>query len=189
MGRGGLDRLRYFASFMDELEARHDFKHLVSSTTISFTPEFGLATNKERPEEHRLRSFLIDARRLFLKGEDTDLDVILPLAAKHITDDAARNAVMDPAEHYRRLRAHGLVTLIIKGEELRPAELTDLVLHGEIFHGTARKQIRIAELTKDRPEVRTMIEDQVLSFVNRVVEIGIWVASVIRHEDEAGRLK
>jgi hypothetical protein len=174
---------------MEEIEGRHDLTHLASSLRVSFDAETGLTAEVNGPDEHRLRSFLIDARRLFLKVEDTDLDVILPLAAKHVADPTARKAILDPAEHYRRIRAQGLITLVINGEELHPADLTDLILHGTIFHGTAGKQLRLGQLTKEKPEVREMIEDQMLRFVYRVVEIGIWVGSVIRNEDAAGRLR
>lgn len=189
MRRRGLDQLRYFVIFVNEMSERHDYAALASSTTISFTRGKGLTVDQRRPDEHHLRSFLIDARRLFMKGEDTDLDVVFPTAQKHVIEPSALQAVIDPAEAYRRLRVRGMISLVVDGDELRPAELTDLVLHGTIFHGTAGKELRFKELTESKPELRAMIEVQVLDFVFRVVEIAIWVASVIQHEDEAGRLR
>jgi hypothetical protein len=189
MRRRGLDQLRYFVAFVDGLEKRHDFAQLGSTLDISYTPTTGLKAEIERPDEHLFRSLLIDARRLFTKGEDTDLEVVLITALDHVTDAAARKAITDPAQHYRQLRAHGdQLQLVVNGETMRPAALVDLWIQGTLFHGDSRKETRLTELMSADPITARLIENQVLSFVNRIVYIAIWVASVIRHEDAAGRL-
>ena len=41
---------------------------------------------------------------------------------------------------------------------------------------------------RDNPVTTALLYDQALNYVLRLAEIGYWVASVIKHEDEAGRL-
>ena len=188
MPRRGLERLRYFVSFIEELERRHDLDKLGTSLHVSIS-EAGVETRLDRPDEHLLRSFLIDARRLFTQGEDTDLDVILPEAARRITDPTARVAIADPTEHYRRLHEHGDPQLVVDGEMIRPSEVANLLIQGTIFHGNAGKQLRLDQIVKGNPLTQPLLEEQALSFVYEVASIAIWVASVIRHEDEAGRLR
>ena len=187
-GRRGLERLRYFAAFVDDLASRHDLSTLGSQLTLTVDAS-GTTVAAKEPEEHRLRSYLIDARRLFTKGEDTDLAVILEEAPKHISDPTALKAVTEPMEHFHHLRGRGDVGLIVNGEELRPAELTALMVQGTIFHGDRRKEIRWTALMGSDPVTAALVRNNVLAFVGGTVSLAIWVASVIRHEDEAGRLR
>lgn len=188
MARHGLERLRYFVTFVEELEKRHDLKAMGHKLTISASP-IGVHAEVTGPDEHRLRSFLIDARRLFTKGEDTDLAVILPEALRRITDPAARKAVSDAADHFGQLHAHGEPRVVLDGEDLRPSEMASLVVQGTIFHGDKRKRLRLVQIGKGDPILAALIEDQARQFTSQVVTIAIWAASVIKHEDSAGRLR
>lgn len=186
--RRGVARLRYFADCVEQLQASHDLSTMGSKLTITSGRAIPLEVKVETAEQHRFRSYLIDARRLFTKGEDTDLALILDEAPRYLPNDVARKAVTDAAEHFREVRTTGVPRVTINRAVLKPAEVADLLIQGTIFHGDATKELRLAELAGRDKWAEALILDQALWFVNRIVSVSVWVASVIKFEDAAGRL-
>ena len=157
MPRRGIERLRYFEKFVTDLGARHDLSEMSTSLEVNYDQATGLSARVEKPDEHRYRSFLIDARRLFTTGEDTHLDGILAIAPKHLPDATARKAITDAAEHYRQIRVQGEPRVIVNEQEMRPAELANLLIQGTVFHGDERKLLRLKDLISGDPITAALI--------------------------------
>src|SRR6266480_1732775 len=181
--RRGIDRLRYFVKFVAQLQSNHDLSAMGSKLIITGGSERPLSVEVQMADLHPFRSYLIDARRLFTKGEDTDLAVLLDEAPRFLPDDVARKAVTDAAAHYREFRTAGTPNVTINGVGLKPAEVADLLIQGNIFHGDASKEVRLAEISGQDQWAQALVLDQALWFVNRIVSVSIWVASVIKYED------
>lgn len=186
MKRAGLDRMRHFVTFVNGLDALHDFDQLGAKLRIHADPT-GLEARFEGPDEHRLRSYLIDARKLLLEREDVALATAIADCLDRIHEPVARQAVVDAAAHWEQRKLAGEPRVVIDGAVLAPAQAADIYLYGHVFHEDLAKEVRLMAF-RSNPINDALFMDAVLSYIHRVIEIAVWIASVIKHEDEAGRL-
>jgi hypothetical protein len=186
VARRGVALLRFFVNFVDQLETIHDLKAM--SSTLSITVDAsGPRAQITGPDPHVYRSFLIDARKLFTKSEDSDLARICPEALRVIHEPVAHQAIADACNDYQQIRLRSYLRVVVDDHEVMPAEMVDLMIQGSLFHEDAAKLFRLEDIVKNNPMTATVIEDQVRWFINQTVAIAVWIASVIDHEDQAGR--
>jgi hypothetical protein len=171
------ERFRLVATLADKL-GNHPL--VVAREGIRLEVEFdssGVSTKLTEPDEHLLRSLLVEVRPFLLLRDDCNLAAIHDLAIHHLDDPELVHAIESVEAAYASNRGALGFNLNINGTDLRPETAADLWINGVYFHTDVEKERELAAYVEPASAmVRYFFIDFVIEATKRIV----WTGSVLQ---------
>lgn len=129
------DRLCLYQDCVEKMvSTRLMKKGLKSSLNISGNKYTGTTINIAWPDEDELRSFLVTFRHFILKGSPVFLNRLYKLLIDNVSDKEVKDMLLRNRPHWHEIHRMNSMVLIISNPKMKPEEIVDLFMSGDIFH-------------------------------------------------------
>jgi hypothetical protein len=151
--------------------------------TLHFGQDGGEITLTQ-PYEGPLKALLLDVGPFIRSDEDAYLPAVMTLAVRHFDDPELVHAI-ESAQHYHRTSLDS-IHLNVNGQLITGEKATYLWMNSAYFHRDLQKA---AVLASHGEMAAPLVRHQFLTYLIEMIQLAIWVGSVIAKADERGVIR
>jgi hypothetical protein len=149
--RSEVERLQLYVDLTEQLKTSRLVQRRPDiGLQVNWTPEEGMRTEVQQPEEEELRSFLLTFRKFVSQGEDAYFNAICNIAERRLENVDLKVRLRKARELWKHAMRTGPMGIVDDDDRtITPEYVVDLFINGRYFHNDAQKEAELKRLLPD----------------------------------------